>query len=78
MKGKITIYHRDGTKTVIGERNQLKESHESSISKPMDQRILENYYMLECNQKLGDSLSEFGGKARVREVHRERLASRGF
>lgn len=51
MASKITIYHKDGTKTVIGGSYQ-RPSYDSTIDIPMGKQVLEAYRKLESEGKL--------------------------
>jgi len=66
----ITVYHKDGSKSVITDRKVLQHSYDSTIDKPMHQSIMEGYYALECQGKLKDrDTAEFGGKAGLKRLH---------
>jgi hypothetical protein len=65
----ITIYHKDGSKTVT-DKGKIKESYAAISEKPMSQRVLDAYYSLECQQKpLG-----IKNASRVKAIHMAALA----
>jgi hypothetical protein len=67
-----TIYHEDGTKTVVN-GGIRKPSYDSQIDRSFHQQVLDNYRTLESEGKLrpGDCP---GGKTFVRRLHEEALA----
>ena len=66
----ITVYHKDGSKSVIRDRKLLTRSYDSTIDKPMHEAIMDGYYAMECQGKLKDyHTAEFGGKSGLKRLH---------
>jgi hypothetical protein len=67
----ITIYNKDGTKTVV-QRGTPVRSYDADIDKPFHQRVLDGYRDLEASGKLKWDNS-VGSKSFVKNLHERAL-----